>query len=123
MFRTLLVIGTALMLFGWSPATAQTRAAAKACAKDIAAQCGKVQPGGAMKQCMTTHFKDLSQRCQAAIQQAQAVMKGCAGDIKQHCAAVKPGGTRIERCLQTHLMSLSDGCKAAISGTTAAGKS
>ena len=76
-----------------------------------------------MKECMQAHFKDFSQRCQAAIQQTQAVMKGCAGDIKQHCAGVKPGGTRIERCLQTHLTGLSNGCKAAISGTAASGKS
>jgi hypothetical protein len=113
----MLTISAALMLLG-SIATAQTRAAVKACAADIETHCGKVPPGGReSSECMKTHLKDFSQKCQAAIQQAKEVAKECAADIKQNRSNVKPGGSRIERCLQAHLTGLSNSCKAAISGT------
>ena len=116
MVRIILAAGVALALLG-SAATAQTRAAVKACAADIEAQCGKFQPGSAsLRECMKTHFKDFSQKCQASVEQARAVAKECAADIKQNCTSVKPGGSRIEACLQAHLTRLSSGCKAAISG-------
>ena len=116
MTRMTLAVGIALMLVS-SAATAQTRAAVKACAKDIATQCGKLQPGSnAMRQCMKTHVKDFSPKCQASLEQVRAVAKECAADIKQNCASVKPGGSRIEACLQAHLTGLSGSCKAAISG-------
>jgi hypothetical protein len=111
-----LALGIALMLLS-SAATAQTRAAVKACAADIEAQCGKLRPGsGAIRECVKAHVKDFSPKCQASLEQARAVAKGCAADIKQNCASVKPGGSRIEACLQAHLTGLSSGCKAAISG-------
>ena len=117
MLRTTLAVGVALMLLG-SIATAQTRAAVKACAADIETHCGKFRPGGgAVKQCMNTHLKDFSQPCQAAMLQAKVVAKECAVDLKRDCAGVKPGGSRIEACLHAHLTSLSAGCKTAISGT------
>jgi hypothetical protein len=107
----------ALLLLG-TIATAQTRAAVKACAADIEAQCGKFQPGSeSLRECMKAHFKDFSQKCQSSVEQARTVAKECAADIKQSCASVKPGGSRIEACLQAHLAALSNGCKAAISGT------
>jgi Cysteine rich repeat len=117
MLRTTLAVGVALLLLG-SIATAQNRAAVKACAADIETHCGKFRPGsGAIKECMKTHLRDFSQPCQAAMLQAKAVAKECAVDLKQNCAGVKPGGSRIEACLHAHLSSLSDGCKGAISGT------
>jgi hypothetical protein len=117
MLRIALAIGIALMLPG-SIATAQTRAAVKACAADIQTHCGKYQPGsGAITQCMKTHLKDFSSACQAAMLQAKTAAKECAADLKQNCAGIKPGGSRIEACLHAHLTSLSDGCKSAISGT------
>jgi hypothetical protein len=117
MLRTTLAVGVALMLLG-SIATAQTRAAVKACAADIQTHCGKFRPGGgAIKQCMKTHLKDFSQPCQAAMLQAKVVAKECAADLKQNCAGVKPGGSRIEACLHAHLTNLSTGCKSAVSGT------
>jgi hypothetical protein len=115
--RMILAVGIALTLVG-STATAQTRAAVKACAADIEAQCGKFQPGSeSLRECMKAHFKDFSQKCQASLEQARAVAMECAGDIKESCASVKPGGSRIEACLHAHLSGLSNGCKAAISGT------
>ena len=117
MVRMVFAVGIALALVG-SAASAQTRAAVKACAADIEAQCGKFQPGGeSLRECMKAHFKDFSQKCQTSVEQARAVAKECAGDIKQSCASVKPGGSRIEACLQAHLTGLSNGCKAAISGS------
>jgi Cysteine rich repeat len=117
MLRMMIAVGATLLLFG-SMATAQTRSAVKVCAADIETQCGKFRPGGAeMSECMKTHVKDFSQRCQAAMLQAKAVAKECAEDIKQSCADVKRGGGRIEACLHAHLAGISDGCKGAISGT------
>jgi hypothetical protein len=117
MLRMMLVISAALMLEG-SIATAQTRAAVKACAADIETHCGKFPPGGRESaECVKAHRNDFSQKCQAAMQQAKEVAKECAADIKQNCSNVKPGGSRIEHCLQAHLTGLSDVCKAAISGT------
>ena len=117
MLRMMLAISAALMLLG-TIATAQTRAAVKVCAADVETHCGQLSPGGReIAECVKTHLKDFSQRCQAAMQQAKAVAKECAPDIKQHCSTVKPGGSRIEHCLQTHLTGLSDNCKAAISGS------
>jgi len=71
-------------------------AAAKVCAADIKAQCGDVmKPGGrALKDCMKTHFSDLSEDCQVAIIRAAAVGKACKADVKQFCADVKPGKGR-----------------------------
>jgi hypothetical protein len=117
MLRTMIAAGAALMLLG-SMATAQTRSAAKACAADIETHCGKFRPGGAeISECVKTHIKDFSQKCQAAMLQAKATAKECADDIKQTCAGVKRGGGRIEACLHAHLTDISDGCKGAISGT------
>jgi Cysteine rich repeat len=117
MLRTMLAVSAALMLIG-SIATAQTRAAVKACAADIKTQCGKFPPGGHKSaECVKTNVKDFSQKCQAALQQAKGVAKECTADIKQNCSNVKPGGSRIEHCLQMHLTGLSDNCKAAISGS------
>jgi len=117
MVRIMLVAGIALVPLA-STASAQTRAAVKACAADIEAQCGKFRSGSeSLRECMKTHFKDFSQKCQSSVEQARTVAKECAADIKQSCATVKTGGSRIEACLQAHLAGLSDGCKAAISGT------
>ena len=116
MLRMMLAVSAALMLIG-SIATAQTRAAVKACAADVETHCGKFPTDGReIAECVKTHLKDFSQKCQAAMQLAKAVAKECAADIKKSCSKVKPGGSRIEHCLQTHLTGLSDNCKAAISG-------
>ena len=67
--------------------------AAKACRADIKAQCGdEMKSGGsALKDCMKTHFSDLSEDCQVAIIRAAAVGKACKADEKKLCADVKPG--------------------------------
>jgi len=117
MLRRVLAVGVALMLLG-SAATAQTRAAVKACAADVDTHCGKFPSGSReIAECVKIHLKDFSPRCQAAMQQAKSVVKECAADIKQDCSNIKPGGSRIEHCLQAHLTGLSDSCKAAISGS------
>jgi hypothetical protein len=117
MLRRVLAVSAALMLLG-SIATAQTRAAVKSCAADVETHCGKLPSGTReIADCVKTHLKDFSQRCQAAMQQAKAVANECAFDIKKNCSNVKPGGSRIEHCLQAHLTRLTDSCKAAVSGS------
>ena len=86
----------------------------KICASDIKTQCGdKMKSGGrALKDCMKTHFSDLSEDCQVAIIRAAAVGKACKADAKKLCADVKPGkGTE---CLKSHASDLSDACKEAM---------
>ena len=59
-------------------------AVVKACRADIKAQCGdEMKSGGvALKDCMKTHFSDLSEDCQVAIIRAAAVGKACKADEK-----------------------------------------
>ncbi len=115
MTKIVLAISVALML--GSNATAQTRTAVKACAGDVQTHCGKLPSGSReIADCVKTHQKDFSQRCQAAMQQANTLVKECDVDLKQSCSNVKPGGGRIERCLRAHVTGLSAGCKTAVSG-------
>ena len=57
---------------------------ARVCAADIKAQCGDVMKAGGrpLKDCMKTHFSDLSEDCQVAIVRAAAVGKACKADAK-----------------------------------------
>jgi Cysteine rich repeat len=89
---------------------------AKVCAADIKAQCGDVmKPGGvALKECMKTHFSDLSEDCQVAIIRAAAVGKACKADAKKLCADVKPGRGTVAECMKAHAADLSDACKEAM---------
>ncbi len=98
--------------------------AAKVCAADIKAQCGDVmKPGGrALKDCMKTHFSDLSEDCQVAIIRAAAVGKACKADVKKLCADVKPGRGTVGECMKSHAADLSDGCKEAMVKAQAGGK-
>src|SRR5271154_2793676 len=88
----------------------------KICASDIKTQCGdEMKSGGrALKDCMKTHFSDLSEDCQVAIIRAAAVGKACRADAKKLCADVKPGRGTVGECMKSHAADLSDGCKEAI---------
>jgi hypothetical protein len=114
--RTLTCISalSAALLMTHSAFAAST--AAKACAADIKTQCGdEMKKGGAvLKDCMKTHFSDLSEDCQVAIIRAAAVGKACKADAKKLCADVKPGGGTVGECMKSHAADLSDGCKEAI---------
>ena len=90
--------------------------AAKACRTDIKTQCGdEAKKGGAvLKDCMKTHFSDMSEDCQVAIIRAAAVGKACKADAKKLCADVKPGKGTVGECMKSHAADLSDGCKEAI---------
>ena len=91
-------------------------AVVKACRADIKTQCGdEMKKGGAvLKDCMKTHFSDLSEDCQVAIIRAAAVGKACKADAKKLCADVKPGKGTVGACMKSHAADLSDGCKEAI---------
>ena len=87
---SIFALAAALMMT--HPALAAS-SAAKICAADIKTQCGdEMKSGGrALKDCMKTHFSDLSEDCQVAIVRAAAVGKACKADVKKLCADVKPG--------------------------------
>jgi len=121
MFKTVFTI-TAVLLLSSAGAMAQERAAAKACAADIKAQCAGVEPGeGRIRACVKEHFKDLSEPCQAILLKAREARRACAADAKQFCPDLKPGGGRIVACLEPHLADLSEPCKDALT-RAAAGK-
>jgi hypothetical protein len=90
--------------------------AARACATDIKTQCGDVMKAGGrpLKDCMKTHFSDLSADCQVAIIRAAAVGKACRADAKKLCADVKPGRGSVAQCMKSHAAELSDDCKEAL---------
>jgi hypothetical protein len=112
----------AILLLSSASAMAVDRAAAKACAGDIKAQCADVKPGeGRIRACVKDHFKDLSPGCQEVLVKAEALRKACRADAKQFCADVKPGGGRIAACLTQHTAEVSDPCKDAMA-QIAAGK-
>jgi hypothetical protein len=96
----------------------------KICASDIKAQCGdEMKSGGrALKDCMKTHFSDLSEDCQVAIIRAAAVGKACKADAKKLCADVKPGKGTVAECMKSHAADLSDGCKEAMAKAEAGNK-
>ena len=91
-------------------------AVVKSCRADIKSQCGnEMKSGGsALKDCMKTHFSDLSEDCQVAIIRAAAVGKACKADAKKLCADVKPGKGTMAQCMKLHAADLSDGCKDAL---------
>ena len=95
-------------------------AVVKACRADIKSQCGdEMKSGGsALKDCMKTHFSDLSEDCQVAIVRAAAVGKACKADEKKLCADAKPGKGSLARCMKSHAAELSDGCKEALAKTS-----
>ena len=94
-------------------------AVAKACRADIKAQCGdEMKSGGsALKDCMKTHFSDLSEDCQVAIIRAAAVGKACRADARKLCGD-KPGKSATAQCMRSHAADLSDGCKEALAKTS-----
>jgi hypothetical protein len=73
------------------------------------------------RECVKSHFGELSPPCQDIVLKVATVGKACKADFKQFCADVKPGGGRIEACMKTHVLEISDPCKDALS--QAAGKS
>lgn len=116
-----LALGAALLLpaAGFAAPTAM----GKACAKDIKTVCAGVKPGGgALKECVKTHFSDLSADCQVAIIRTAAVGRACKADIKKLCADVKPGKGAKAECLKSHASDVSEGCKDAMAKAEAGGK-
>ena len=72
------------------------------------------------RDCVKSHFGELSAPCQDVVTKVAAIGKVCKADVKQFCADVKPGGGRIETCMKSHLSDISDPCKDALA---TAGKS
>src|SRR5271154_6687135 len=114
--------GVALLLSS-SAGIAAPSAMAKICAKDIKSVCAYVKPGGgALKDCVKSHFSDLSADCQVAIVRAAAVGRACKADVKQFCADVKPAKGAMGDCMKEHAAEVSDGCKDAMAKAEAGNK-
>lgn len=96
---------------------------ARVCAADVKAHCGDVMKSGGkpLKDCMKTHFSDLSEDCQVAIIRAAAVGKACKADAKKLCADVKPRRGAVAACMKSHAADLSDACKEAMAKAQAGG--
>src|SRR6476620_8766053 len=119
MTKTILVVGACLLLLG-TPAMAQQRAVAKACAGDIKTLCQGVQPGGGrIRDCIKSHFGELSTTCQTVVMKAAAIGKACAADVKKNCAGMKVGGGRVAACMKEHVADISDPCKDALTQAVA----
>lgn len=114
---TCIVALSAALLMTHSASAAS--AVAKACRADIKSQCGdEMKSGGsALKDCMKTHFSDLSEDCQVAIIRAAAVGKACKADAQKLCADVKRNKGGLAQCMKSHAADLSDGCKEALAKT------
>ena len=114
-------LGAALLMTHSAVAASRV---AKTCAADIKAQCGDVLKSGGkpLKDCMKTHFSDLSEDCQVAIVRAAAVGKACKPDAKKLCGDVKPGRGARAACMKTHAADLSAACKEAMAKAQAGGK-
>lgn len=118
--RTLTCIAALSAAFMMTHSALAASAVVKACRTDIKSQCGdEMKTGGAaLKDCMKTHFSDLSEDCQVAIIRAAAVGKACKADEKKLCSDVKPGKGSMARCMKSHAADLSDGCKEALAKTS-----
>jgi hypothetical protein len=111
MLKKVLIVGAAMLFLG-TPAMAQQRTVAKACVGDIKTLCQGVQPGeGRIRDCIKSHFSDLSPTCQAVVLNAAAIGKACAADVRKNCAGVQAGGGRIAACMKEHVADISDPCK------------
>jgi hypothetical protein len=124
LMRTLTWVAALSAAFLMTHSAFAATAAARACAADIKAQCGDVMKAGGrpLKDCMKTHFSDLSEDCQVAIIRAAAVGKACKADARKLCADVKPGRGTVAGCLKSHAADLSGGCKEAMAKAQAGGK-
>ena len=115
-FTSSLFLGVAMLLLSSPMASA---AVTGACLSDAKAQCPGVQAGGGqIRECLKTHFKDLSDACQTVVLKA-VTAKACAADVKQYCADTKPGEGRVEACMKEHFADISDACKVALANAAA----
>ena len=115
-FTSSLFLGIAMLLLPSSLASAKITGA---CVKDVKALCAGVQPrGGRIRDCIKTHFNDLSEPCQTVVLKA-VTAKACAADVKQFCADTKPGEGRVEACMKAHVADVSDACKVALANAAA----
>ena len=106
----------AMLALPCSMASAQV---AGACLNDAQAQCPGVQAGGGqIRDCLKTHFKDLSEGCQTVVLKGVTVA-ACADDVRQQCAGISPGEGRIEACMKDHLADVSEPCKEAMANAAA----
>jgi Cysteine rich repeat len=119
MFKRVLVISVALLLFG---SVALAQGAARSCAADIKTHCAGEEPGkGRIAGCIKMHLSELSTPCQDLLAATAAAAKVCTDDVKQRCADASRRSAKLV-CIKSALTSLSDDCKSAISKVAAGRK-
>src|SRR5215470_13095636 len=93
-------------------AQAQSRAAARACGKELINQCsGVTVRANNMLECLQKNQEKLSRRCVAL---AHNVVRRCDRDAAQHCQAVVAGQGNILGCLTTARRLVSRRCNTAL---------
>jgi hypothetical protein len=119
MMRTLIVIGTAVLLSA-TVSVAQQRGHAGACTADIKEKCAGVERGeGRISACVKEHLTEFSKSCQDRLAKVAATGKACRSDVKQSCEGKKRGRGRLVACLREALGNLSDPCKDALAEAVA----
>jgi hypothetical protein len=90
----------------------KNRAAAVACGKELAKQCGGVPVrANNMLECLQKDQEKLSKRCVAL---ANNIVRRCDRDAAQRCPEVVAGSGNILGCLTTARRSVSSRCNAAL---------
>ncbi len=93
------------------------------CHADVMRLCSAVrgQPG-AVASCLAEHKDELSEACQAQVEQRSAqgqrigrrIQQSCADELARYCPEARPGGGGLGRCLRPHEADLSEACRAAL---------
>jgi hypothetical protein len=96
----------------YNDAQAQSRAAGRACGKELMNQCtGVPVRANNMLECLEKNRERLSSRCVAS---AHNVVRRCERDAAQHCQAVVAGQGNILGCLTAARRMVSARCNAAL---------
>jgi S1-C subfamily serine protease len=86
---------------------------ATTCANDVRTFCPGLI-GGPLKECMKSHFSELSIDCQMAIVRAADVGRSCSADAEQFCSNVIPSKGTVAECMKAHASVLSPACREAL---------
>lgn len=91
------------------------------CRGDVEKYCKDVDPGqGRIIECLKSNQSNLTQECQAHVEQQKAKMKSnikdiaeaCQSDREKFCADIQGGKGRIMKCLKSNRDQLSEACRA-----------
>ena len=105
----------AFVLLSVSSASAQSSAVARACGRDVVANCDSARSDKSrLAECVKARFADFSEPCKAEITKTAAVRKACGKDVAERCATAGMGAGRLLLCVKQNYYGLSEPCKDAI---------